>query len=225
MKNIKSVLIGLYMGIAAVGLSTSSAQAILIDNGVTTRDTDTNLDWLDLTQSINRSYNDVAGQFGVGGDYAGWRHASVAEVTTLFLNAGAASTTGGYTTTNNAAAHTIVSLLGSTFPSSRPTYDYTYGLTATDFDATRKYLAIALFCNSSLRVTTCTSINGGGHNDLGFIGATIGRLAVTDALPEVGNFLVRVSTQVPEPTTLALFAISFAGLGVARTRRKKRLDA
>ena len=63
MRHFKSIAAGLYLGIAAVGLSATPAAAILIDNGTTTLDTDQNLVWLDLTESTNRSYNDVAGQF------------------------------------------------------------------------------------------------------------------------------------------------------------------
>ena len=33
-----------------------------------TVDTDTGLRWLNVSLSANRTYNDVAGQFGVGGD-------------------------------------------------------------------------------------------------------------------------------------------------------------
>ena len=69
-------------------LSFSPAQAILIDNGSMTLDTGTGLEWLDLTESINRSFDNVSGQFGAGGDFAGWRHANFAIVSTLFVNAG-----------------------------------------------------------------------------------------------------------------------------------------
>ncbi len=44
--------------------------------GSITIDTDTGLEWLDWTESTNRSYNDVSGQFGAGGDFEGWRHAT-----------------------------------------------------------------------------------------------------------------------------------------------------
>ena len=73
---------------AAVFLSFSPAQAILIDNGSMTLDTGTGLKWLHLTESINRSFDDVSRQFGAGGDFAGRRHANFAKVFTLFVNAG-----------------------------------------------------------------------------------------------------------------------------------------
>ena len=51
-----------------------------------TRDTATGLDWLDLTESILRSFNDVAGQFGAGGDFEGFRYAIKTEITSLFFS-------------------------------------------------------------------------------------------------------------------------------------------
>lgn len=46
-----------------------------------TYDTATGLEWLDLTQSVNRTYNDVASQFSLAGDYQGFRFATYTEVT------------------------------------------------------------------------------------------------------------------------------------------------
>lgn len=53
-----------------------------------TLDTDTGLQWLDVTLTTNRSYNDIAGQFGSGGDFTGWRHATAGELIEFFGNAG-----------------------------------------------------------------------------------------------------------------------------------------
>ena len=52
------------------------ANAAIIDNGSYTTDTESGLDWLDVTLSINRSYSDVSSQFGSGGDFEGWRYAT-----------------------------------------------------------------------------------------------------------------------------------------------------
>ena len=75
--------------------SEKSAQAILLTaddpifgSGSVTQDTSSGLEWLDVNASIFRSYNYVSGQFGVGGEFEGWRYATTAEVTTLFTNAG-----------------------------------------------------------------------------------------------------------------------------------------
>ena len=57
-------------------IGSSEYISILIDNGTFTTDTNSGLDWLDVTLSINRSYNDVSTQLGVGGDYEGWHYAT-----------------------------------------------------------------------------------------------------------------------------------------------------
>lgn len=49
-----------------------------------TFDTDTGLEWLDVNLSISRSFNDVSSQFGVGGDYEGFRYATVSDFNALF---------------------------------------------------------------------------------------------------------------------------------------------
>lgn len=57
-------------------------------DGLIMRDVKTGLEWLDLTTSVNRSFNDVSSQFALGGDFEGFRYATFNEVTTLFENAG-----------------------------------------------------------------------------------------------------------------------------------------
>lgn len=56
--------------------------------GSITRDTDTGLDWLDVTATRDLSYDDVAAQMSVGGSYEGWRYATVTEFDTLIKNFG-----------------------------------------------------------------------------------------------------------------------------------------
>ncbi len=51
-----------------------------------TRDTVTNLDWLDLTETNDMSYNDVSAQLGAGGMFEGFRYATNAEVIALWSN-------------------------------------------------------------------------------------------------------------------------------------------
>lgn len=58
------------------------------DDNLITHDTDTGLKWLDLTMSINRSFNDVSTQLGVGGDFEGFRYATETELFTFWTNAG-----------------------------------------------------------------------------------------------------------------------------------------
>lgn len=76
----KNNLFAAVLGSLMVGL-TVPAQADLIEvdlvsgsgDKLITRDTLANLDWLDLSESLGRNFNDVSTQFGIGGDFEGWR--------------------------------------------------------------------------------------------------------------------------------------------------------
>jgi hypothetical protein len=83
----KSRLIGASCAVVFSFISMSS-QAALVDNGTVTHDTVSGLDWLDLTLSADRSYNDVSVNFGVGGDFEGYRYATETEITAFFDSAG-----------------------------------------------------------------------------------------------------------------------------------------
>lgn len=50
-------------------------------------DTETGLEWLDLSITQNRIFIDVNAKFGVGGELEGFRHATAAEIATLFAHA------------------------------------------------------------------------------------------------------------------------------------------
>lgn len=57
-------------------------------DGLIERDTVSGLEWLDVGETRNYSYNEVAAQFGEGGLFAGWRHATIPEVTALYAQFG-----------------------------------------------------------------------------------------------------------------------------------------
>ncbi len=77
---------------------------------------DTGLEWLDLTATAGRSYDDVAGDILL----SSFRHATREEVRTLFVNAGfvfptaTATATGAANATNAAAADMLLDLMGCT---------------------------------------------------------------------------------------------------------------
>ncbi len=71
---------------AVLFLSASSSSAAIIDFGGFFRDTDSGLDWLDVTSTLGLSYDDIVGGAG-GWVTAGWRHATSEELCVLW-NAG-----------------------------------------------------------------------------------------------------------------------------------------
>lgn len=65
-------------------LGTANA-AIEIDGSVT-RDTATGLEWLDLTASVGKSYNQVSSLFDSGEEFEGWRYATSSEITSFLVS-------------------------------------------------------------------------------------------------------------------------------------------
>ena len=69
---------------------TSAGAALLIrdlrtpGDALITFDTVTSLEWLDLTETRGRSYIDITGQLGPGGEFSGWRYATLVETQSMF---------------------------------------------------------------------------------------------------------------------------------------------
>ena len=64
------------------------AQAALLDKGLITVDSSSGLQWLDLTQSNGYSFAQMSGQLAAGGEFAGWRIATAAEVADILTQVG-----------------------------------------------------------------------------------------------------------------------------------------
>lgn len=98
----------------------SASTADFIDHGNYTTDTISGLDWLDVTLSLKRTFNDVSSQFGVGGDFEGWRYASGIEFNQMVKNfTGTSFTTTDYSLITQPfdRVDDLVSMLGSTIDS------------------------------------------------------------------------------------------------------------
>ena len=87
MKHIERTLCGL----ALLTLACTSATAALAVRDLLTPgdshitfDTTTRLEWLDLTETGTRSYDDMLVGLGPGGEFAGWRYATLAETLNMF---------------------------------------------------------------------------------------------------------------------------------------------
>jgi hypothetical protein len=83
--------------ITALLLATATAHAGLIQNTNYLTDTDSGLDWLYLSETVNRSANDIQSSLQTGGDLYGWTLATFNDLTSLFDAAGG---TGPYENTS-----------------------------------------------------------------------------------------------------------------------------
>jgi hypothetical protein len=214
METIKSLATGFCVALAVAGLTAASASAGLIDKGATTVDTDLGLEFLDLTASQGRSYNDVAGQFGVGGDFEGWRHATTAEVSALFTHGGFPGN-GVVVSPADASIIPFIELIGAT-------------LNIVDADGGQRVSTDGLFDDSD----TGSFPGSAGLGELVYDTRTgqpffnvsqsllsIDGVGVNLVQPILGHFLVRAA--VPEPGALALLGLGVLTLGTLRRRSRR----
>ena len=162
-----------------------------------TLDTDTGLEWLDVTLSVNRSYLDVSAEFGAGGDFEGFRYASVDDLLGLFTNANIPNVD-NYSAANVGPGQALANLLGATgFQSGFPE---TVGFTGTSNELGTRVVGL---------VDYVVSISGGVATDV--YGAT----ATTNADESMallgddgGSWLLREASNpalVPLPGAMWLF--------------------
>ncbi len=182
----------------------SHAQAGLINNTNYVTDTISGLDWLKLDQSINYSYDDIVNnQLGVTGDFSGWSIASLGTVHNLFDNAGGDGTyrSNNFTSTNAVMNNTLTNL----FTITEGTNSWFHVVDSIPGGST-----------SGVILSTAGNVNqyvGGGYSISAaaytFIGTALYRTTSN------GN-----SNEVPEPSTLAIFAIGIMGLASRRFKKQ-----
>lgn len=201
---------------AGLSLSTLSHSAAIdfIDNGYYTTDTISGLDWLDITETTNKSLNYVTSQLGTGGAYEGWRYATGDEVLNMaynytefnFVVIGTAyhAPTGAFTG--------LLDLIGTTTTNTSLKYETLRGLIADinldnglHYSSTIYNYTYPALSNSSVAPYTSTA-----SSDLAF--------------SALGSFLVRDNggaiSAVPIPAAVLLFAPALLGfLGLRHKRR------
>ena len=179
-------------------LVSSQVNAALIDNGTSMFDTDTGLEWLDLTQTQGISWNAAEASSYVTID--GYVHATETQVETLFLNAGFLTTNNVNNPLNDSAAADLLAFLGCT--QFCGTVNAT-GRGFADWDGTQ-----------TVRPNYHTSGLGAGAATVSLFTANKDLLDAT-----AGHFLVRASV-VPVPAAVWLFGSGLLGL-VGMARRKQ----
>ena len=170
-----------------------NVNAAFIDNDIYTTDTYSGLDWLDLTETIGMSHNDVALELGPGGIFDGWAFATANQVESLFDNAGGNGSY--YSTTSDCCSYytqpsiyivdDLLSLWGITYYASVG-WGASFIYTDTEWS------------NGPLALGWLEVDPGGGYMMLQYLSASID--------PDIGgsHALVRVSS-VPVPAAFWLF--------------------
>jgi len=171
-------------------------------NSVTV-DTSTGLGWLNLTETVGLSYNQVLAETQPGGTFSGYSFATVPEVMTLYASAGIPGP--GYYPLSSPSIQSLFSLVGSTWSVD--------GLPATQgFSATP---------NGTLQ--DCPQIYASGVNSgLNYLvsGPGFYLLAVNPTLSAtgLGSWLVK---EVPEPSDLGICVLAaFSLIGFELVQRQ-----
>ena len=179
--------------------SPTSAQVFEVDSavfgqGALTRDTAQGLDFLDLRQTFQRSFQDVSSW--LDSEFAGFRYATAAEIMNLVDNYNSSATPSG--------TPRLTALLDVSF--TQVGLDFSPGFSADIGPGG----GIQLVSITEGFITTDVSAP-----------PTV-RLGVEFAINEVsntaGSFLVTSSSPVPEPSSVSLCAVLFMGM---LARRKK----
>ena len=181
-------------------------------DGLITQDTVNGLEWLDVTQSVNRSFNDVSSQFDVGGAFEGFRYATLAEWEDFIGEAGIPCCGGSSTRFDPVQA--LQDLIGVTF--------------LTSNSLLIEAVTDGLLDHGTATLDATTLLNPQGPFG---VFPTTGSASHSSApspdsvSPFTGSWLVRVAgsgttpTSVPEPSTFTLLGMGFAtALGLRRRR-------
>jgi len=205
----------------------TASTAGFFDHGDYLTDTHSGLDWKDATLTVNRSYNDVSSQLGAGGEFEGWRYATMNEFVSLIKNYTGLTSIPVDTTILLPAgtALELVTFLGSTWDSP---YQEQYGQSYED------YTGYGLQDDRTYGMVVDDGYTGGSTwhavpfvhylenpaRDLEYVYAA--GLFMTDAQTDnvTGSFLVRDTVSaVPVPAAVWLFGSAIAGLGFISRRK------
>ncbi len=206
--------------IVTAGLATGAAQATVISAGddavfgvgSLTIDAGQGLEFLDLTLSTNRSFNDVSTQFGVGGDFAGFRYASRAEVVSLANNSGflPSASVGANVNGNPGDQLSILSsLVGITFGNT--SLNYSMGYTSDLYSSSQVYL---VYLQDNIQSNMSDTVHASDQ----LIQFT------TLTAQYYGSWLVRNAVSIPggsipEPASFTLLAVGLAGVAFSKRKR------
>lgn len=101
---------------ASVNAAIVSADWINSGDNLITIDTTSGLEWLNLTATTNRSYNDISSKFGAGQEFDGWRYATAVEVSGYFDAFGGDNAYyAGWSTQNNGLFDAVSLFWGDTY--------------------------------------------------------------------------------------------------------------
>jgi hypothetical protein len=204
------MLVALFAG----GALSARASLVSLDylssgDGLLTRDTVSALDWLDVTRTVNQTYDQVR----TGSYYTdGFRHATKAELQTLFLHAGTPDDGYSLSQTYPFETRNLARLVGLTILAADR--ESAYGFTGTDFFGNTVTTATHPIGTPFSTLLGKIDFLNPGTGEAHFAG---GHPFSSEAGPNYGSFLVR---PIPLPGTMILFGTALIGFRTARARQR-----
>jgi hypothetical protein len=200
-KALRATALLLLLGPMIANADLISALENMVDNGTYTSDRSTGLDWLDLSETSNATYDSAES------NNPGWRYASnlqVEDLFAMFFEPTFVDSGNGYQESTDAAslneASLFLSLLGITVGSD-PYF------TALGYYMDEDSILRAMGAEMERDVIT------------GIVGPEWFIQYGGSARVAYGTYMVRASS-VPEPGSLALFGLGLAAMGLSRRKKK-----
>ncbi len=207
----RSLLVGFFRGVIAGSLLTINAHAALFSvdwqtsgDGLITKDANTGLEWLDLTETTNLTYPEVLAETVAGGKFSNWSIASNTEVLELWSSANIPVIGFSFYAANYEPVSDLLDLLGSTYIDPLPDYRLSWGRTSDSYSAG----------NHNATLLWATSIYG-TPEALASINTNPQEFPDDQATATWGTYLYRASP-VPEPSIPILIWLGLVGLSFAR---------
>jgi hypothetical protein len=217
----------LHSFVAGLFLLAGTAQAVIIDNGTYTTNTASGLDWLDVTQTLGLSFDEVTAKIK-DGELLGWRYANGAQFNQLITDATGVVIQPGSLAVSNDSPYFIdlMHMLGTTTSvidaccaegGRLVSYEFVQGW----LDQPPRWLdQLPSLGGSALVGAELIYFDGAGHSLI----STNNGFSTNSTVPHWGSYLIRdtLVVSVPEPETYALILAGLGMLGLTLRRNTKQ---